>query len=471
MPVASGIICLWTGTNASIPANWTRETTLDARYPKGAATGVDPGATGGALTHSHTTPTHVHTAAHTHTVPNSPAGSGTTARDSATTNPPDTHTHDSNPATANPTVDLPTSSPSTDTINHEPSNFVVIFIKSDGTPTGFPVDAVIIWDDAAGAPAGWNLADGGGTPARPNMSGRYLKGAAAGGDGGGTGGALTHSHAVASHDHQTNFVHGHPDVTSSQKTQANVAGSISGANAGTATSTHTHTLTIGSQSTVAITANTDSTGANNHEPPFRVEAYIQNNSGGQSLPANGIAIWTGTLASIPADWVLCDGTLGTPDLRSTYVKGATVLADIGGTGGSLTHNHTATGHTHAVASHAHTVSAGTGAGENRTAGATNAATTAHTHPSWSDTGATAFTSATGTPTIDNYTDTQPTFTGVAFVQYQPSTGQPTMRRWGGVPNMAGRAGHHGTVWSERSLEWLRLLAMRTRGLSTTPAIA
>jgi hypothetical protein len=31
--VASGIIILWSGTNASIPSGWTRETSLDGRYP------------------------------------------------------------------------------------------------------------------------------------------------------------------------------------------------------------------------------------------------------------------------------------------------------------------------------------------------------------------------------------------------------------------------------------------------------
>ena len=127
-------------------------------------------------------------------------------------------------------------------------------------------------------------------------------------------------------------------------------------------------------------------------------------------------MWDGTLASIPSDWVLADGQNGTPDLRSQFVKGASTLGGIGGTGGSLTHGHTATGHTHAVASHSHTVSAANGAGTNTHAGSTDASTTAHAHTSWSNTGASSFTSGTGTPTVDDYTDTQPPFYTVAYIQ-------------------------------------------------------
>ncbi len=44
----------------------------------------------------------------------------------------------------------------------------------------------------------------------------------------------------------------------------------------------------------------------------------QNNS----LPIGSIVIWSGTVASIPTGWQLCDGTNGTPDLRDRFVVGA-----------------------------------------------------------------------------------------------------------------------------------------------------
>lgn len=42
------------------------------------------------------------------------------------------------------------------------------------------------------------------------------------------------------------------------------------------------------------------------------------------IPSGLIAIWSGTIATIPTGWVLCDGTLGTPDLRDQFVVGASV---------------------------------------------------------------------------------------------------------------------------------------------------
>lgn len=418
MAIAANLICIWPSTNASIPAGWTRETSLDAKYPKGAAAGTDPGGTGGALTHTHTTSSHVHTAAHTHTVPDSGAGSGSTARDSGTIRPPVAHTHVSNPSTGNPTASLTGATPSTDAINNEPPFYTVIFVKSDGTPVGIPANAIALWNNAE-LPENWNLADGAG--GRPNLANTYLKGAAAAGDSGTTGGGTTHTgHTVASHDHGTNFAHNHPDVTSSQTATAMVGGNISGSQAATATQTHTHVLTINSQATDAITGNTDTTGSGNSEPPYTKQSFIVNGRGVEHLPKGAICLWINSLATIPTGWKLCDGTRGTPDLRSQFVKGSAALSENRNTGGTLTHNHTATGHTHAVASHTHTVTAANGAGSNETAGAVNCATTAHTHPSWSPTGAASFTSGSGTPTVDNQTDTQPPYYAVAYVQYHGS---------------------------------------------------
>ncbi len=40
----------------------------------------------------------------------------------------------------------------------------------------------------------------------------------------------------------------------------------------------------------------------------------------ESVPKGTIAIWTGSLATIPQGWQLADGTNGTPDLRSQFPK-------------------------------------------------------------------------------------------------------------------------------------------------------
>lgn len=74
----------------------------------------------------------------------------------------------------------------------------------------------------------------------------------------------------------------------------------------------------------------------------------------QVLPYGTILMWSGTVASIPVGWNLCDGTNGTPDLRAKFIIGANT--DTGGvattnitgistsTGGSkdatlVSHNH------------------------------------------------------------------------------------------------------------------------------------
>lgn len=77
-----------------------------------------------------------------------------------------------------------------------------------------------------------------------------------------------------------------------------------------------------------------------------------------SIPAGLISLWSGSVASIPSGWYLCNGSNGTPDLRDKFVVGAGSTYAVGATGGSkdaivVAHSHTATstvsdpGHNHA----------------------------------------------------------------------------------------------------------------------------
>jgi hypothetical protein len=76
---------------------------------------------------------------------------------------------------------------------------------------------------------------------------------------------------------------------------------------------------------------------------------------GNAFVAGMIMLWSGSSATIPTGWLLCDGTNSTPDLRNRFVVGATSTYAVGATGGSadaivVSHTHTATvtdpGHTH-----------------------------------------------------------------------------------------------------------------------------
>ena len=76
-----------------------------------------------------------------------------------------------------------------------------------------------------------------------------------------------------------------------------------------------------------------------------------------SVPQGGIIIWSGSQASIPTGWLLCNGSSGTPDLRDRFVVGAGSSYAVAATGGSanaivVSHTHTATvtdpGHAHSL---------------------------------------------------------------------------------------------------------------------------
>ena len=76
-----------------------------------------------------------------------------------------------------------------------------------------------------------------------------------------------------------------------------------------------------------------------------------------AFPVGGIILWSGSVASIPSGWALCNGSNGTPDLRNRFVVGAGSTYAVDATGGSadaivVSHTHTASvtdpGHTHTV---------------------------------------------------------------------------------------------------------------------------
>jgi len=78
---------------------------------------------------------------------------------------------------------------------------------------------------------------------------------------------------------------------------------------------------------------------------------------GLLIPSGIITMWSGSIATIPVGWNLCDGSSGTPDLRSKFLVGASSAGGyaVGATGGTadavvVSHNHTVTdpGHTHAT---------------------------------------------------------------------------------------------------------------------------
>ena len=73
------------------------------------------------------------------------------------------------------------------------------------------------------------------------------------------------------------------------------------------------------------------------------------------IPSGGIILWSGSIGSIPAGYVLCNGNNSTPDLRDRFIVGAGSTYAVDATGGSadavvVSHTHAATvtdpGHNH-----------------------------------------------------------------------------------------------------------------------------
>jgi hypothetical protein len=65
-------------------------------------------------------------------------------------------------------------------------------------------------------------------------------------------------------------------------------------------------------------------------------------------------LWYGSIETIPSGWHLCDGTMGTPDLRDRFIVAAGNTYSPGQQGGSTGHYHSFSG-----SGHAHSLKSGT----------------------------------------------------------------------------------------------------------------
>lgn len=416
----SGVGCAWPSTAGTIPAGFTRETTLDDRFVKQVVTAAtNPGGTGGTATHTHPMPSHNHSgASHSHTGTTGNAGTLNIDSDSGITALVEQpHNHPESTDSVVPGVSDSISG-TYDAATSEPPFFRVIFIKSDGTPSGIP-NAAVAYFNSTTLPTGWRATDG--VAGAPDMRGRFWKGAVAAGDGGGTGGTSdSHTHTIPTHSH-TGGLHSHTTVSIGN---SGTSGFNTGTNAA-ADQSHGHTGTVssGSASSTLSGVSPGSTSADG-QPPWQKLFAIQNNSGAASLPTNIICIWTGTLATIPAGWFLCDGTNATPNLLDKFVRALSVTTELGTTGGAATHAHGGGGHTHPQDSHTHTASgtsgsttpAGTMTGRvDGTASRSGSQLGAHTH-AFANVSAGAATSGTADASATANTDNRPAFTEVAFIQ-------------------------------------------------------
>lgn len=410
--IPEGVIVMWPSTAASIPSGWNRVSALDGRYVKGIATAAtDPGATGGATGHFHTTPGHVHSTNHAHTTPANVQASTNTflSSDGIASNTAfaANHTH-TWPDTDTRNMNSQSTAPNSSSASNDPARLEVIWISSNGNPVGIPDGALAFMNDIS--PAGWTT--------YADATNRFMRGAEAGADGGTTvvSQVSNHTHNVEAHIHP-GTVHDH---TSPNTGDANGTLSFfSGPTSATWDVVHDHPVTVGMSSAAILQDSTPGASgtASPAEPPYRNVRVRQNTSGVPDLPVGAIAAWLGPLAAIPGNWALCDGSGGTSDMTALYPRGAD--ASIGTTGGG-DGAHTHTGNTHGHATTGHTHSAVTGVSDDVTAGvsatpAVGTVTATHTHPTDGTDSATPTVGNADSGALDSAT-LEPPYTEVALIQ-------------------------------------------------------
>ena len=128
------------------------------------------------------------------------------------------------------------------------------------------------------------------------------------------------------------------------------------------TGTDADNFVVGGNLSVTGTATGATPSVSDDSTKFATTAFVRD-----IIPSGVIVMWSGTIATIPSGWFLCDGSNSTPDLRNKFIIAAN--ADDGGaaktavtgsatqTGGTkdaivVSHTHTATvtdpGHNHDV---------------------------------------------------------------------------------------------------------------------------
>lgn len=413
MAVPLNIIVMWPGSNGSIPSGWSRITSMDSKYPKGTPSGTNPNGTGGNSNHNHSGGNHTHSDSHSH-------GNITTTSNGVTGGTPylDNPSHESGPvyrmsakwhehtiATGSGGATGGSTATTWASGGNDPSYYRMIFIGSDGTPGGYPNTCVTFFNSGS-APEDW---------AQHNASsGKIILGASGGGAGGGTGGGGSHTHASnASHSHSI-AAHGH---TGSGSTSGNATYTKEGGwfSVGSVAD-HTHSnpdLASGGGETSGGTSVTS--GGTTYEPPSKTLKVIQNTSGEDLDTIGVIAMWLQSLSSIPVQYILCDGSSGTQDMRNKFVKAS---SSAGSNAGSDGHNHGAASHTHSASTHTHnTGSLGGHSGGNQTFSAYNGNSyirASHGHNVPASGSGTSNTS--GSATISAAGNSEPPYRYIAFVE-------------------------------------------------------
>ena len=336
-----GVIIMWAGNNADIPSGWERETSLDGKYPKGNASGIDPDLTGGSNTHTHTSLAHGHSiTAHVHSVSlNASTAGGNNTGKTSSGGPADNHGHNAVNSGAVSGGSLSSVASTYGSVASEPPYHEVIFIKPTYPANGIPVNGIAFWDNS-NIKSGFYLCNG--SNSTPNLTDKFLKGAGTGANAGGTGGSSTHTGHTITHTH-TETGHTHARVQSGSYTNTTNFETASG----TADTVQSHSHDIDLNSKTISYGGTPVSGSANNEPAYKKLLAIQNRTANQLVTTGLIALWLGNLDDIPPNWSYVTA------MNDKHLKITNTAGDVYKTGGSNTHTHSDS-HTHTGSSHNHT---------------------------------------------------------------------------------------------------------------------
>ena len=103
-----------------------------------------------------------------------------------------------------------------------------------------------------------------------------------------------------------------------------------------------------------------------------------------TLPIGAIVMFYDNIANRPTGWEICNGSNGTPDLRSKFIYAASADGEVGNTGGASSHLHTNPSSV-ANSTHTHSTSFSVGGSSGTTApspgggGGIDVASSGHSH--------------------------------------------------------------------------------------------
>lgn len=292
------LIGFWDRPIGTIPSGWEAETSYGDRFVYGTDTGEEPLALGGSATHTHTV-----------NAPSTQTGNdfnGPLAQRNLTTGlQVADHPHKHN-------VNVPAvTSGSASSLPELVQKLVLLRGDMSAAPSGL----IGMWSGPlAQIPGGWHLCDG--VVNNFDLGDRFVMATQAGEE----------PHAIdneALHSHEVVF----PIVTSGGPSATVPRRGIAGQVA--ASPNHTHQFAWPSFAT-------DSTEI---LPPYVELAFLIHTGPPVPVPPGMILMYSGTTALLPPDWVFCDGTNGTPDLRDRFVRGTIGGEEPGAVGGSATHTH------------------------------------------------------------------------------------------------------------------------------------